>query len=81
MHDPQKMCMMYMIPSPNCCSVTIFEYSSTEVTLPSCFSVLSEHVASQRKWQSAYLDFLKLAKKRKSMWPPLFRGNVYVHFV
>ena len=45
MHDPQKMCMMYMIPSPNCCSVTIFEYPITDVTLPSCFSVLSEHVA------------------------------------
>ena len=49
----KKMCM---ILSPNCCAstVTIFEYSSTDVTLlpSSCLSVLSEHVASQSKWQS-----------------------------
>ena len=46
----QKMCMMCIILSPNCCAVTIFEYSSTDVTLlPSCLSVLSEHVASQSK--------------------------------
>ena len=66
MHDPQKkkMCVMCMILSPNCCAVTIFEYSTTEVRLPSCFSVPSEHVASQSKWQSADLDLLKLAKKR-----------------
>ena len=51
----KKMCMMCMILSPNCCPVTIFEYSTTEVTLPSCLSVLSEHVASQCKWQSAVL--------------------------
>ena len=33
------MCMMYLILSPNCCAVTIFEYSSTDVTLfiPSLF--------------------------------------------
>ena len=33
------MCMMCMILSPNCCTVTIFEYSSTDVTLfiPSLF--------------------------------------------
>ena len=31
-----KMCMMCMILSPNCCAVTIFEYSTTEITLPSC---------------------------------------------
>ena len=62
------MCMMCMILSPNCCTVTIVEYSSTDVTLlRSCLSVLSEHVASQSKWQSADLDFLKLAKKRKSV--------------
>ena len=73
------MCMMCMILSPNCCTVTIFEYSSTDVTLlPSCLSVLSEHVASQSKWQSADLDFLKLAKKRKSVCPSLFRGNVCI---
>ena len=60
------MCMMCMILSPNCCTVAIFEYSSTDVTLlPSCLSVLSEHVASQSKWRSADLDLLKLAKKRK----------------
>ena len=56
---------MCMVLSPNCCVVTIFEYSTTEVTLPSCLSVASEHVASQSKWQSADLDLLKLAKKRK----------------
>ena len=49
------MCMMCMILSPNRCTVTIFEYSSTDVTLPSCLSVLSEHVASQSKWRSADL--------------------------
>ena len=71
------MCMMCMILSPNCCTVTIFEYSSTDVTLlPSCLSVLSEHVASQSKWRSADLDLLKLAKKRKSVCSSLFRGNV-----
>ena len=46
----KKMCMMCMILSPNCCPVT-----TTEVTLPSCLSVPSEHVASQSKWQSADL--------------------------
>ena len=67
--------MMCMILSPNCCAVAIFEYLSTDVTLlPRCLSVLSEHVASQSKWQSADLDLLKLAKKRKSMWPAPFRG-------
>ena len=74
----KKMCMMYMILSPNCCAVTISEYSTTEVMLPSCLSVLSKHVALQSKWQSADLDFLKLAKKRKSVWPALFRGNVCI---
>ena len=73
------MCMMCMILSPNCCAVTIIEYSSTDVTLlPSCLSVLSEHVASQSKWQSTDLDFLKLAKKRKSVCSALFRGNVCI---
>ena len=57
--------MMCMVLSPNCCAVTIFEYSTTEVTLPSCLSVPSEHVASQSKRQSADLDLVKLAKKRK----------------
>ena len=73
------MCMMCMILSPNCCTVTIVEYSSTDVTLlRSCLSVLSEHVASQSKWQTADLDFLKLAKKRKSVCSALFRGNVCI---
>ena len=73
------MCMMCMILSPNCCTVTVVEYSSTDVTLlRSCLSVLSEHVASQSKWQSADLDFLKLAKRRKSVCSALFRGNVCI---
>ena len=61
------MCMMCMILSPNCCAVTIFEYSSTDQSrcYLACLSVLSECVASQSKWQSADLDLLKLAKKRK----------------
>ena len=73
----KKMCMMYMVLSPNCCAVTIFEYSTTEVTLTSCLSAPSKHVA-QSKWQSADLDLVKLAKKRKSVWPALFRGNVCI---
>ena len=72
------MCMMCMVLSPNCCDVTIFEYSTTEVTLPSCLSVPSEHVASQSKWQRADLDLVKLANKRKSVWLTLFRGNVCI---
>ena len=72
------MCMMCMVlTSPNCCTVTIFEYSTTEVMLPSCLSVPSEHVASQSNWQSADLDLVKLAK-RKSVWPALFRGNMCI---
>ena len=74
----KKMCMMCMILSPNCCAVTISEYSTTEVMLPSCLSVLSKHVALQSKWQSADLDLLKLAKKRKSVWPALFQGSVCI---
>ena len=74
----KKMCMMCMVLSPNCCAVTISEYSTTEVTLLSCLSVPSEHVGSQSKGQSADLDLLKLAKKRKSVWPALFRGNVCI---
>ena len=73
----KTMCMMCTILSPNCCAVTIFDYLSADVTLlPSCLSVLSEHVASQSKWQSADLDLLKLTEKRKSVW--LFRGNVCI---
>ena len=77
----KKKCMMCMVLSPNCCAVTIFEYSTTEITLPNCLSVPSEHVASQSKWQSegADLDLLKLAKKWKSVWPVLFRGNVCIY--
>ena len=72
---------MCMILSPNCCTVTILDYSSTDVTLlPNCLSVLREHVASQSKWQSADLDILKLAKKRKSVCSALFRGNLYIWF-
>ena len=48
MHEPLK--KVYDAHGP-----TIFEYSTTEVTLPSCLSVPSEHVASQSKWQSANL--------------------------
>ena len=59
------------------CSQRPFD-TPTEVTLPSCLSVLSEHVASQSKWQSADLDLLKLAKERRSVWPALFRGNVCI---
>ena len=65
-----------MVLAPSCCAVTIFEYSSTEVTLPSCLSVPSEHVASQSKWQSEDFELTKLVKKRKSVWPALFQGNV-----
>ena len=73
------MSMMCTILSPNCCSVTIFQYSSYDATLlPSCLSVLSEHVALQSKWQSADLDLLTLVKKRKSVWPALFRGNLCI---
>ena len=76
MHEPQK--NVYDVHGPitylvRCVS---FEYSTTEVTLPSCLSVPSEHVGSQSKWQSADLHFLKLAKMSKSVCPPLFRGNV-----
>ena len=71
------MCMMCIILSPNCCTFTIFEYSSADVMLlPSCLSVLSKHIASQSKWQSADLDLLKLAKKRKTVCSALFRCNM-----
>ena len=63
----KKMCMMCMVLSPNCCAVTILEHSTTEVTLPSCLSVPSEHVASQSKWLTADLELVNLAKKRKSV--------------
>ena len=40
-------------------------------------SIKSEHVASQSKWQSADLEFLKLAK-RKIVWTALFLGKVCI---
>ena len=67
---------MCMIPPKNVHDVHDPIYLSTDVSLsPSCLPVLSEHVASQSKWQSADLDLVKLAKKRKSVWLALFRGN------
>ena len=74
----KKVCMMCMVLSPYCCSVTTLEHSTTEITLPSCLSVPSKHVASQSNWQSADLDLVKQAKKSKSVWPALFRGNVCI---
>ena len=45
MHDPQRK-NVYDVHDPiTACA----EYSTTEVTLPSCLSVPSEHVASQSK--------------------------------
>ena len=78
MNRLKKMCMMCMVLSPYCCAVTTLEHSTTEVTLPSCLSVPSKHVAWESKWQSADLDLVKQAKKRKSVWPALFRGNVCI---
>ena len=43
-----------------------------------CLSVLSEHAASQSKWQNADLDLLKLATKRKIVWTALFLGKVCI---
>ena len=59
------MCMMCMVLSPNCCAVTIFEFSTTEATLPRCLSVPSEHAASQSKWQSADLDLVTSEEEEK----------------
>ena len=39
---------------------------------------MSEHVASQNRWQTADLDLLKLAKKRKIVWAALFLGKVCI---
>ena len=58
------MCMICMILSPNCCTVTIFESSSTR-----CFT---------KQMQSADLDLLKLAKKRKIVWAALLLGKVCI---
>ena len=38
-------------PPPSRWEALLFEYSTTEVTLSSCLTVPSEHVASQSKWQ------------------------------
>ena len=55
----KKMCMMCMVPSPsNCCAVTIFEYSTTEVTLPSCLSVPGKQVASTLAVNNLGLKFV-----------------------
>ena len=40
-----------------------------------CLSVKSENVASESKWKSADLEFLKPAK-RKIVWTALFIGKV-----
>ena len=75
------MCMICMILSPNCCSMTIFQYSMSRCYLAACLSVLSKHVASQSKWQSADLDLVKLARKRRSLWPAPFRDNLCIQSV
>ena len=73
------MCMMCMILSPNCCAVTILNiHQLMSRCYLACLSVLSEHAASQSKWQSADLDLLKLAKKRKSVCSALFLGKVCI---
>ena len=61
----KKMGMMWMILSPIACTVTILEYSTTEVTLRSCLSVPSEHVASQSKWKSTDLDLVKTSEEEE----------------
>ena len=75
----EKMCMMCMVLSPNCWAVTIFEFQQLRSRyLAVCQFRANTDVASQSKWQSADLDLVKLAKKRKSVWPALFRGNVSI---
>ena len=60
------MSMMCMILSPNCCAVTIFEYSSTDVTLLPSLLVSSEQThCFESKWQSADLDLLKLVTEEE----------------
>ena len=73
------MCMMCMVLSPNCCAVTIFEYSTTEVTLPGCVCQFRANMLLRKaNSKSADLDLVKLAKKRKSVWPVPFRGNMCI---
>ena len=62
--------------SPNCCAVNIHQLMSR--CYLACLSVLSEHVASQSKWQNADLDLLKLATKSKIVWTALFLGKVCI---
>ena len=70
---------MCMILSLNCCPVTIFEYSSTDVTLlPSLFVSSERTRCSQSKWQSADFDLLKPVKERKIVWTALFLGKVCI---
>ena len=71
--------MMCMILSPNCCAVTIFEYSSTDVTLlPSLF------VSSERtRWfakQMAKCGFRppKASEEEEIVWTALFPGKVCI---
>ena len=71
----REMCMMCMILSPNCCAVTIFEYSSTDVTL-----LLSSFVSSERTrcFAKQMAEYLKLAKKRKTVWTALCLAKVCI---
>ena len=74
----KKMCMMCMVLSPNCCAVTIFEYSTTEVTLLSCLSVLSI-LGSERTRCFAIKQKVEYRfRPPKSVWAPLFWGNVCI---
>ena len=79
----QNLLFQHCVIKVYCCPVTIFEYSTSEVMLPSCLSVPSEHIASQSKWQSADLDLVKLSlvKNRKSVWPALFQGSACIKSV
>ena len=62
----KKMCMMYMILSPNYCAVTIFEYSSTDVTLlPGCLSVLSERRCFAKQMAECRFRLPKTSKEEE----------------
>ena len=74
------MCMMCMILSPNCCTVTIVEYSLTDVTLlRSCMFVSSERTRCFAK-QMAECRFRlpKTSEEEENVCSALFRGNVYI---
>ena len=61
--------------SPTCWSVIFFHlHSMPRCYLTVCDFSANEHVASQCRWQSTDLDLLKLVKKRKLVWPALFRS-------